>query len=210
MEEAELRTRLDALAERTAPPVREPDDLTATVVARHHAQRRRQWAVAAAVVAVLVLVPAVRALTAPEPDPAAPPTEQVDVFGAPTRGSLADDSALIDAIQRLPWVGAGDPPDSGPSMTDLHVVWADDVETERWALVVGIVAPASAAGSADDAPLAAAWFVGPRGATAEQLAMQHLIRNVDRHLPTALTGYRTGGGVFESTTVVVAAPQDQI
>jgi hypothetical protein len=63
---------------------------------------------------------------------------------------------------------------------------------------------------ADDAPLAVAWFVGPRGATAEQLAKQHLIRDVDRHLPTALTGYRTGGGVFDSTTVVVAAPEDRI
>jgi hypothetical protein len=210
MEEAELRTRLDALAQRTAPPVREPDDLTATVVARHHAQRRRQWALAAVVVAVLVLVPAVRALTAQEPHPAAPPTEQVDVFGAPTRGSLADDTALIDAIQRLPWVRAGDPPDEGPSMTDLHVVWADDVETERWALVAGVVAPAPPAVHADDAPLAVAWFVGPRGATAEQLAMQHLIRDVDRHLPTALTGYRTGDGVFDSTTVVVAAPEDRI
>ncbi|TFV86120.1 hypothetical protein [Blastococcus sp. CT_GayMR16] len=210
MEETELRNRLDALAERTAPPAREAADLTTSVVARHHAQRRRQWAVAAAVVAVLVLVPAVRALTAHEPTPAAPPSEQVDVFGGPTRGSLADDTALIDAIQRLPWIRAGDPPDDGPSMTDLHVVWADDVETERWALVAGIVAPAPPAVPADDAPLAVAWFVGPRGATADQLAMQHLIRDVDRHLPTALTGYRTGGGVFHSTTVVVAAPEDRI
>ena len=210
MEEAELRNRLDALAERTAPPAREPNDLTATVVARHHAQRRRQWAVAAAVVAVLVLVPAVRALTAQEPHPATPPTEQVDVFGAPTRGSLADDAALIEAIQRLPWVRAGDPTDEGPSMTDLHVVWADDVETERWALVAGIEAPAPPAAPAGDAPLAVAWFVGPRGATAEQLALQHLISDVDRQLPTALTGYRTGDGVFHSTTVVVAAPEDRI
>jgi hypothetical protein len=210
MEETELRNRLDALAERTAPPAREADDLTATVVARHHAQRRRQWAVAAAVVAVLVLVPAVRFMTAPDPQPAAPPTQQVDVFGAPTRGSLADDTALMDAIQRLPWVRAGDPPDEGPSMTDLHVVWAEDVETERWALVAGIVAPAPPAAPADDAPLAVAWFVGPRGATADQLAMQHLIRDVDRHLPTALTGYRTGGDVFDSTTVIVAAPEDRI
>jgi hypothetical protein len=210
MEEPELRTRLGALAERTAPPAREPDDLTATVVARHHAQRRRQWAVAAAVVAVLVLVPAVRALTAQEPRPAAPPTEHADVFGAPTRGSLADDTALIEAIQRLPWVRAGDPPDEGPSMTDLHVVWADDVETERWALVAGVVASAPPAVPADDEPLAVAWFVGPRGAAAEQLAMQHLIRDVDRQLPTALTGYRTGGGVFDSTTVIVGAPEDRI
>lgn len=202
MEETELRTRLDALAERTAPPAREPDDLTATVVARHHAQRRRQWAVAAAVAAVLVLVPAVRALTAQEPQPAAPPTENVDVFGAPTRGSLSDDTALIEAIQRLPWVRAGDPPDEGPSMTDLHVVWADDVESERWALVAAV--------PADEEGLAVAWFAGPRGATPEQLAMQHLIRDVDRHLPTALTGYRAGGGVFDSTTVIVAAPEDRI
>ena len=55
MAETELRTRLGALAERTAPPAREADDLTATVVARHHAQRRRQWAVAAAVVALSLI-----------------------------------------------------------------------------------------------------------------------------------------------------------
>lgn len=210
MRETELRARLDTLAERMAPPAREPDELTATVVARHQVQRRRQWAVAAAVVAVFVLVPAVRALIGQAPHPAAPPTEQVDVFGAPTRGSLADDADLIEAIQRLPWVRAGDPPDEGPSMTDLHVVWADDVETERWALVAGIEAPAPPAAPAGDAPLAVAWFVGPRGATAEQLAMQHLIRDVDRQLPTALTEYRTGDGVFHSTTVVVAAPEDRI
>jgi hypothetical protein len=208
MGENELRARLDTLAERMAPPAREPDELTATVVARHQVQRRRQWAVAAAVVAVIVLVPAARALIEREPHPAAP-TEQVDVFGAPTRGALADDAALIEAIQRLPWVRAGDPPDAGPSMTDLHVVWADDVESERWALVAGIVTPAPAA-AADDAPLAVAWFVGPRGATAEQLAMQHLVRDVDQQLPTALTRYRAGDGVFDSTTVVVAAPEDRI
>ena len=62
MGETELRARLDTLAERMAPPAREPDELTATVVAQHRVQRRRQWAVAAAVVAVLVLVPTVRAL----------------------------------------------------------------------------------------------------------------------------------------------------
>jgi len=89
-------------------------------------------------------------------------------------------------------------------------VWADDVETERWALVAGIEAPAPPAAPADDAPLAVAWFVGPRGATAEQLDMQHRIRDVDRQLPTALTEYRTGDGVFDSTTVVVAAPEDRI
>ena len=210
MEETELRARLDTLAERMAPPSQEPDELTASVVARHQIQRRRQWAVAAVVVAVFVLVPALRGLIAPEPHPAAPPTEQVDVFGAPTRGSLADDAALIEDIQRLPWVRAGETPDEGPSMTDLHVVWADDVETERWALVAGTVAPDPPAAPADDAPLAVAWFVGPRGATAEQLAMQHLVRDVDRQLPTALTGYRTGDGVFDSTTVVVAAPEDRI
>jgi hypothetical protein len=210
MEETELRNRLATLAQRTAPPAQEPDDLTISVIARHHAQRRGQWAVAAAVVAVLVLVPAVRALTERDPQPATPPTEQIDVFGAPTRGSLADDTALIDAIQRLPWVQAGDPPDEGPSMTDLHVVWADDVETERWALISGTVAADPPAAPADDAPLAVAWFVGPRGATAEQLAMQHLIPGVEGHMPTALTGYRTGGDVFGSTTVVVAAPEDRI
>ena len=103
MEETELRTRLDALAERTAPPAREPDELTATVVARHHAQRRRQWAVAAAVVAVLVLVPAVRALTAPEPQPRrTDPASRSTSSARPTRGSLADDTELVDAIRRLP------------------------------------------------------------------------------------------------------------
>ena len=64
MGETELRVRLDTLAERMAPPAREPDELTAAVVAQHQVQRRRQWVVAAAVVAVFVLVPAVRALIA--------------------------------------------------------------------------------------------------------------------------------------------------
>ena len=95
-------------------------------------------------------------------------------------------------------------------MTDLHVVWADDVETERWALVAGIEVARSSGGACRRRTLAVAWFVGPRGATAEQLDMQHLIRDVDRQLPTAPDGYRTGDGVFDSTTVVVAAPEDRI
>ena len=112
MEETELRTRLETLADHTVPPAQEPGKLTATVVARHRAQRRRQWAVAAAVAVVLVLVPAVRLPTSPEPQPAAP-TEKVDIFRGPTRGSLAGDTELVNAIRRLPWAFEDDPVECG-------------------------------------------------------------------------------------------------
>ena len=96
-------------------------------------------------------------------------------------------------------------------MTDLHVVWADDVETERWALVAGVEAPAP---SGRRLPTTHLWpWPGSSargGRPRSRWTLQHLIRDVDRQLPTALTEYRTGDGVFDSTTVVVAAPEDRI
>jgi hypothetical protein len=203
MEETELRTRLETLAEHTAPPAREPGELTATVVARHRAQRRRQWAVAAAVVAVLVLVPAVRFGASPDPQPAQP-TEKVDIFRGPTRGSLAGDSELVNAIRRLPWVFEDDPASGAPAMVNRHVVWAGDFFGGRWALVAGQVSPDPPARPADTVPLLLGWFLAPRGATAEQMTMRGMVYGVDPTLPIGLTDHRSGA------TVVVAAPDDRI
>jgi hypothetical protein len=201
-EQTELRTRLEELAERMVPPVRDPVELTDRIVARHSAGRRRQWAAALAVVVLLVLVPAVRVLTAPDPQPPAP-TEKVDIFRGPTRGSLAGDTELVNAIRNLPWTVDDDPAGTTPTMVNRHVVWAGDFFGGRWALVAGQLSPDPPARPADTVPLLLGWFLGPRGATAEQMTLR-AVHGVVPTLPTALTDRRSGA------TVVVAAPDDRI
>jgi hypothetical protein len=205
MEETELRERLEYIAVRTAPPLQDPGDLAASVVDRHRSARRRQATLVAALAVVLLLVPGLRFLTSAEPEPAAPPTESVEtveIFTLPTRGSLADDTALMADIRRLPWVLEGGPPGAETRVANRHVVWAGDSDAGRWALVVGVTS-GSAELTDESSPLAAAWFIGPRGAAAEEMSMRSLV-HVNREEPTALWDPVRGA------TVVVAAPDDRI
>ncbi len=106
MEETELRSRLEALAEREAPALQKPEELVSAVVSRS-ALRRQRWTVAAVITAVLLAVPAIRSWIEPDSRPASPDGASYDVYGQPTRGSLADNTGVVDAVGRLPWAFDG-------------------------------------------------------------------------------------------------------
>jgi hypothetical protein len=214
MKETDLRARLEGLAERTAPPVQDPGDLTATVVARHHVQRHRQWAlaaVAAVLVAVLVGVPAVLSRTTQDPAPAGP-AHSSGIYTPPTRGDLSDDLDFVEGVRRLPWTtgtAGGDVPE--PPLDTRHVVYASDVPGARWALVAGanpaVLPPDEGVDPADlDAigSVAIAWFTGPADALANEMTLYSVPRLVLADQPTALSDTATG------VAVVVGAPGDQI
>ncbi|WP_164702706.1 hypothetical protein [Modestobacter sp. KNN46-3] len=216
MDDAELQERLTRLAERTAPPP--CDALASSVVARHRAQRRQTLgtaAVAAGVAGLVVLTstvlddgPSSEPAAAIGADAASPESAAaaVDVLAGPTRGSLADDAAFVDGVRRVPWTEADDPnrPTAAtePSLESRQVVFVGDVAGGRWALVVGedTVQPEPPVGSG----LAAAWFTGPAGATADQLQPAGLSGGVDTTMSLALSDASTGA------LVVVAAPGDEI
>ncbi|MGY1821888.1 hypothetical protein [Geodermatophilus sp. SYSU D00079] len=222
-EETDLREGLHRLAEATVPPPRA--DLADVVARRHRARRRQHVAMAAAaalVAAVVVVVPgllrgsgggsvATPAVGVEEPAPAAAPPAAA-VYSAPTRGSLAGDPAFVEAVRQLPWTGpavTGDVPDPAPEQR--HVVFVGDVPGGRWALVAGTDTAVPAVrdpelqtdlGGLSD--VAIAWFVGPPGATPEQLTLTGVPYGVDPGTASALSDTATGA------LVVVAAPGDAI
>jgi hypothetical protein len=216
MEDTELRERLESLADRTAPPPRDAEELTSAVVARNHARRRREWTLAAvaAVLAAVIVVPLVVSGTAQESAPAAPAPSSAAVYTTPTRGGLSHDGAFVDGLRRLPWTtgpgGAGVPE---PPLDTRHVVWAGIVSGGRSALVAGADPdqPLPPDEDGDGRPdldqldsVAIAWFRGPTDATAEQMTLHSVPRIVAADEPTALTNSATG------VAVIVGAPGDRI
>jgi hypothetical protein len=227
--EIDLRDRLHRIAEQTAPP---EDPYLATRIAALSRSRRRQriglTAVVAGVAAVVVAVPAVLADPAnvPAGGPAAPATAgttaAVDVFAGPTRGQLAGDAAFIEGVRQLPWTrphwptAVDDPSVPGipdPSVETRRVVWAGDVAGARWALVAGENTARPQGEAADPerqtdlgalSGTAVAWFVGPPGATPEQMVVQDVPRGVDPTRPLAYSDADTGA------VVVVTAPGDVV
>jgi hypothetical protein len=215
-EQTELRERLSRLAEDTAPPARA--GLADVIVVRHRRRRRERLgfaSVAAAVAAVVVgATVVIDDRTAVDPAPLAVPASEsavdenapsldgaglppADVYHVATRGSLADDSAFVAAVQHLPWTdatvaGAGVPDAPEPSR---HVVFAGDVGAARVALVAGL-------GARGDT--AVAWFVGAAGAPAENMQLAGVPHGVDPSLPTGRFDPATGA------LVVVGAPGDRL
>ena len=208
----DLTDRLTRLAERTAPPPR--PDLAATVVARDRRDRRRRTgmaAVAVAVAAVVVAVPVV-VRDGEHPVPAqgvAAPGTATDVLAGPPRGSLAGDPGFVEAVRRLPWTEDASGGED-PALDGRHVVFAGDVAGARWALVAAPNGPQppplvpDPELESDLGPTVVAWFVGPPGATPEQMAVQDVPHAVDPAQPLAYADAATG------TVVVVAAPGDVV
>lgn len=223
MDDVELQRRLARLAERTAPPPR--DQLAGAVVARHRAQRRQAAGMTGLVAAVAALVvvsttvldgrdnsSAATAVDAAATESAVA-AAAVDVLAGPTRGSLAEDAAFVEAVRQLPWTSeataGAEVPDAPPDTR--RVVFAGDVPGGRWALV---------AGTNDEDPeqddpglqtdlgalsdVAVAWFAGPEGATPDQLELLSVPRGVDPRYPQALSDSASGA------LVVVAAPGDVV
>ncbi len=218
--DTELRTRLESLAVRTAPPPQDADELAATVAARVRDRRRRQWAAAAVgavAAAVLVAVPAIRS-GGPDSDPAAPSTP-TGVYTTPTRGTLAGDVAFVEGLRRRPWTThASDSEVRQPPLDTRRVVYAAQFDDARWALVAG-AAPAGVPRDegADPADLdelgsvAIAWFTGPRYAEPEEMRVYGEPRIVDSDEPVAmLTPTVPHGAPATSFVIVVGAPGDRV
>jgi len=215
MEDTELRSRLESLASRTAPPAQDADELVAAVAERSRAGRRRQAllvAAVAAVVAVLVAAPAIRSELGRNDDPASPATS-TSVYTAPTRGIYADEDSFVEGVRRLPWTNGPDGDNvSEPPLDTRHVVFAGMVADERWVLVAG-ADPGRPLPPDEDGDgrreldavewVAIAWFTGPLDAAPEEMTLFSHPRVVPAGEPTALTDSANGG-------IVVAAPGDTV
>ena len=230
--EDELRDRLRELAGRAGRPSADGPAL-ARRIARDSAERRRSRRYVLAGVGSVILLaiavpqlvdggardalPASGPVSAPESriargGPAAPRHD--DMFGGPTRGSLAGDSAFVDAVRALPWTP--EPPPSAedglpdPPVETRSVVFAGEVAGERWALVVGRFAdvPPDAEGlpGPDAGPvlLVAAWFTGPGDAGPDAMQLRSGPSAIARDWPLAVTDPRSGA------LVVVASPGDVV
>lgn len=176
---------------------------------RRRRTRHRAGLLAAglAVVMVIVAVPLGLSWLGKTTRTAEPPP--AEMYTVPTRGSLAGDREFVDAVRQLPW----DVADSAltgiapPQPDSRHVVFAGDVPGGRWALVVGPEQPGTegsdAEPSSDGKGFSAAWYVGPEGATPDQLSQQSPPSWVlPSRRPTWRLDAKTG------TLVVIAAPGD--
>jgi hypothetical protein len=213
-DEGALRERLHALADATAPPPRA--DLAAVVERRHRARSTTQLRVGAAAVVVAAVAVAVPLMLDGEPAgsvsavadaPAGADLPGSDVYGVPTRGSLAGDADFVEAVRQLSWAGEGKP-GTEPPVERRHVVFASDVPGGRWALVAArrtVPPPLVDDPELEDdldalGDVTLAWFAGPPGATPEQLRLSGVPRTTDGDRPAALSDATTGA------LVVVAAP----
>ena len=206
----------------------EPDLYDRVLARRRRSVRRRRAALAAGLSTLLVGIAIPVGLTTlvgggeSRPDGVASPPAipYADIYGVPARGSLAGDAAFVEAIRRLPWTDQATQPGTLPGESSLpdapletrSVVFAGDVTGGRWALVVGqnTAQPTGPAADPDLTDLgslsdiALAWFVGPPGASPDQMALVTVPHGIPADQPTSLYDQ------FSGALVVVAAPGDRI
>jgi hypothetical protein len=202
--DSDIRAGLHALAERAGAPSLDGDDLADLVVAEETSRRRRTrglLAVVAAVVVVVTAVPFVLTHGEDRSDVTTPVLRSADIYGVPTRGSLADDAGFVEAARQQTWsvqdLTRGLP---GPPVDSHRVVFAGEVGGRSLALVVGESTPLDRGGEPPSDPsLSAAWFVG----TAHGIEPYGRPRTIVADEPIGLVG--PGGNL-----VVVAAPGDQV
>lgn len=223
--ESQLRVALHDAADDVAASI--PPDAARAVGMRerhrrHSRRRNSALAVGLATVLVAVAVPVGLASLSRAPEVAAPSVPPADIFGVPTRGSLAGDEELLEAIAALPWTapaGSGDLPMPDPPVAERRVVFAGDLPYVgdepggRWALVVGPntiqpTGPEAEPSRQTDlgaiSDLAGVWYVGPHGASPEEMSVVTSPRGIVADKPASLYDSVTG------RLVVVAAPGDLI
>lgn len=191
---------------------------------------RRRLAMLSAGLAVLFIgvgIPAGISLIEPaDSSVAAPPSPEsipsADIYGGPTRGSLADDAEFVEAVRQLPWTVDGSPLPTEPPVESRRVVFVGDVPQARWALVIGeatvLTQPTGQAPAVSSEPTSTSqpapsgeavtglwgtWFVGVAGADPAQM---RLVKDfpISPDEPASMFNPTTG------TFVVVAAPGDLI
>jgi hypothetical protein len=114
----------------------------------------------------------------------------VPVLTEPTRGSLAGDTAFVEAARRADWG-----PLTPPPVAERNVVLATDTPNGRVVLLAGTV----------DGDVRGVWLTGPAGGPVDQLTP---------YVPQHLGPYRPAsllvGGPGPATLVVVTAPGDEV
>ncbi|SES96960.1 hypothetical protein [Geodermatophilus poikilotrophus] len=197
MRDEELRARLTALADATAPPPRA--DLAAVVGRRHRARRRTQLRVGAAAAAVAAVAVAAPLLVDGEPAgsvaavAAVPDAQGRPAAGdGPARGSLADDAAFVAAVRQLSWSDPGARA-AAPPPAGSQVLFAGDVPGGRWALVSRPLTVPPPLVDNDELErrlrvdsVALAWFAGPPGASPDGLRLRSAPVVTEPGLPAAL------------------------
>jgi hypothetical protein len=211
--EDDVRRTLRAAADDLGEPVVPHRVLAAGLrqTARRRRRRRTGFVTAGvAVAAVVVAVPVgLGSLRTDPPGVAAPTAPAVDVLAGPTRGSLAGDQAFLDGLVQQGW---GDVPADAPvaDVGTRRVVFAGDVGTGRWALVVGSNPAPSTLPAEQQTDLGAmsavtgVWFVGPAGAAPDQMQPVTYPRGLDPEQVQTLGDPLTGD------VVVLAAPGDDV
>ncbi|MCO7219835.1 hypothetical protein [Klenkia sp. PcliD-1-E] len=208
--EDDVRRTLRAAADDLGDPVVPHRVLSAGLRQTEQRRRRRRTGFVTAGVAVAAVVLAVPVgLGSLRTDPAAPTAAAVDVLAGATRGSLAGDRDFLDGLLLQGW---GDVPADAPvaDVGTRRVVFAGDVTTGRWALVVGSNPAPSTLPAEQQSDLGAmsavtgVWFVGPPGATPEQMQPVTYPRGMDPAQVQTLADPLTGD------VVVLAAPGDDV
>ena len=201
MRDDELRARLTALADATAPSPRA--DLAAVVEHRHRARRRAQFRGGAAAVAVAAVVVAVPLVADGEPAGSVAAVAEeapadADVLGGPTRGSLAGDAEFVAAVRQLSWSDPGGVA-ADPAPAASQVLFAGDVPGGRWALVSRPLTVPPPLMDDDElerqlgtGALAHAWFTGPPDADPEEMRLRGAPVVSEPGSPTALWDLATG------------------
>ncbi|MEI4272936.1 hypothetical protein TEK04_14505 [Klenkia sp. LSe6-5] len=171
---------LGALAAVRRPPVLDHD----AAVARVRTLRAWRWRRPAAVVAAVAVLVALAVVSLRTPNAPAPAAGRLD---APTRGSLAADTAFVEAARAADWDD-----DDAPAVPDRHVLLAGDLLDRRWVLVTGPT----------DRGTEGQWSTAPQGAPAADLvpAGRPVVLRPD--VPPAL--------LLDTALVVMAGPGEGV
>lgn len=214
MNTSDLTHALRVDADLAGPP---PADLMDRIDAAARARRRRVVSTGVAVVVaalVALAVPTVTGLVGGDRGAVASggPGALGPVTGAPTRGSLAQDTDLVRAVRGLDWPELS-PADAGaprvvhdPAPQTRRVVFLGDVAGTRYALVAGQVSGPDPGTGDGRRYLVAVWLTGPVGAAAGDLAVAQDLTLAGGDRPLAFVDTDAATPVV----LAVGAPGDEI
>ncbi|SDH17741.1 hypothetical protein [Klenkia brasiliensis] len=214
MNHADIEHALRIDADLAGPP---PADLLDRVDALGRTRRRRRVGAGVAVLAaalVAVAVPVVTDLGGADRGAVAgsDPGSPGPVTGAGTRGSLAADTDLVDAVRDLDWpdippaVPGAERSGRDPDDATRRVVFLGDVAGTRYALVVGQEPGLDPSTGEQREYLVGVWLTGPAGAPAADLTLAQDLALAQGDRPLTLVV----PDLAEPVVLAVGAPGDEI
>ena len=176
-------------------------DLLDQVVARRRRTRHRRVGIAAGCIAAVIVVAGVPAVMQAWPQSGVDSVAnlaQADLLNATTRGSLATETALVQAVRQLDWTASASAPVpvSTPLLDSRTVVFLGDVADTRIALVAG----------ARDGRTYTAWFTGAAGSPADQLELVQAGAYVAQARPSTTVDLHAAHPI----AIAMSAPGDDI